>query len=205
MTTLRVGWWSALRTALAALGFGLCAAANAANITVGAYPELNPAPSITIPADTFLVPVQISGAIRLQSWQFDLLFDNTVVQVVDPLDLSSGIYGAEFVPGSSDTMSFILGGFPLNGLGIVSGVAGSYPSLLTGPSGDGVLAYVLFGFLDGQSTNDPSFRLDNVSIAQDVPEPGTLGMIALSFGLVALRRRGKSSESSPALPVPDRR
>src|SRR5687767_5062930 len=78
---------------------------------------------IAIPADTFLVPVRITGAVGLQNWQFDLLFDNTVVEHVDPLDGSSGICGAEFTPGVANSLSFILGGFPFNALGLIDDVA----------------------------------------------------------------------------------
>lgn len=50
--------------------------ARAATVFVGTFPDSAPAPLISIPTDTFLVPVQISGASNLQNWQFDLLFDN---------------------------------------------------------------------------------------------------------------------------------
>ena len=43
---------------------------QAALISVGSVPELNPSPSISIPAGTFLVPVQISGASNLQNCFF---------------------------------------------------------------------------------------------------------------------------------------
>ena len=39
--------------------------------------------------------LRYEGAAGLQNWQFSLNFDNTVVEEVDPLDGSSGIYGAE--------------------------------------------------------------------------------------------------------------
>src|SRR5258706_9973226 len=39
-----------------------------------------------VPPDDFLLPVNISGATKLQSWQFTLLFEPTVVQEADPLD-----------------------------------------------------------------------------------------------------------------------
>lgn len=172
--------------AVAAFAFLLPHTAAAAVIAVGAFPESNPSPSITIPADTFLVPIEISDALTLQSWQFDLLFDNTVVEVVDPFDGSSGIYGAEFTPSESDSLSFILGGFPLNFLGLVDGVAGMYPSLLDGPSGDGVLAYILFGFVDGPG--DPNFRIADATVQQQVPEPSTLALLAAAFLLLGWGR-----------------
>lgn len=110
--------------------FWYSAQRNAAVMFVGAFPEINPAPSISIPVDTFPVPVEISGAVNLQNWQFDLVYDNTLVEVVDPFDGSSGIYGAEFTPGDANTLSFILGGFPLPGL--VDDLGGSYRLSSTG-------------------------------------------------------------------------
>lgn len=155
--------------------------ARAALVSVGTFPDSAPAPPIAIPTDTFLVPVQISGASNLQSWQFDLLFDNSVVEEVDPGDGSVGIYGAEFTPGDLLSASFILGGFPLNVLGLVDDVAGSYPSLLVGPSDDGILAYILFRFLDGQDGNDPSFRIENADVVQAVPLPATLALLGAAL------------------------
>jgi len=166
--------------------------AGASVISVGSFPELNPSPPIAIPADTFLVPVQISGANGLQNWQFDLLFDNTVVEQVDPLDGSSGIYGAEFTPGESESQSFILGGFPFNVLGFVDDVAGSHPSLLDGASGDGVLSYILFRFLDGQENNDPGFSIENPATLEPVPAPGTLVLLAAGVAILSLRGRRSS-------------
>jgi hypothetical protein len=164
---------------------------QAAVISVGPFPESSPAPAISTPPNTFLVPVDVSGAASLQTFQFDLLFNPTVVQVFDPFDGSSGIYGAEFVPGDTNTQSFILGGFPLNALGLVDDVAGSYPSLLDGVTGDGTLAYILFEFLPGQEANNPGFTVANPSVTelptQQVPEPnmlllvGTLLILAVQF------------------------
>jgi hypothetical protein len=173
------------------------ATAGAAVISVGTFPDLSPSPSISIPVGTFLVPVQISGATNLQNWQFDLLFDNTVVEEVDPFDGSSGIYGAEFAPGDANSLSFILGGFPFNALGLVDDVAGSYPSLVDGPSGDGVLAYILFQFIAGQETNNPNFTIDNATV-QQVPEPGTLVLLAAALLISSFRPRRLSRVCLPS-------
>jgi hypothetical protein len=135
----------------------------------------------------FLLPVDISGAANLQTWQFDLMFNSTVVSVVDPGDGSSGTYGAEFTPGDPNSLSNILAsGFLFTG--DLAGVAGAYPSLLTGPSGDGVLAFVVFQFLPGQSNNDPGFGIANGSTQQGVPEPGTLALLAGGLALLGNRR-----------------
>lgn len=176
----------------------LCAQADPV-ISVGSFP-VTPPPSYlpTPPAGTLLVPIDITGASNLQNWQFDLLFNNTVVQEVDPGDGSSGIYGAEFTPGDPNSMSFILAGFPLNFLGEVSGVAGAYPSLPNGPSGDGVLAFILFDFVSGQEGNNPDFSIQNAGTQElQVPEPGALPllvcMLVLFAGQVWLGRGSQSS------------
>ncbi len=79
---------------------------------------------MTLSPDQFLLPVEITDAAKLQNWQFDVTFDSTVVQEVDSGDGTSGIYGAEFTSGDANSLSFILGGFPLNGLELVDDVAG---------------------------------------------------------------------------------
>jgi len=167
---------------------------QADTISVGSFP-LDPVPSYlpAPPGAAFYVPVQISGVAGLQNWQFTLNFDNSVVEVVDPFDGSSGIYGAQFTPGDANSQSFILGGFPLNGLGIVDTVAGSYPFLPAGPSGDGVLADILFDFLPGQEGNDPGFSITNVAVQVPAPAvgsglPGLLAALALLAGFFATNR-----------------
>jgi hypothetical protein len=178
----------ALGAVVASLLFAVIGTATAAVISVGTFPATAPSYIPAAPAGTFYVPVQISGAANLQSWQFDLLFDNSVVEEVDPFDGSSGIYGINFIPADDATRSFILGGFPFNPFGLVDDVAGSYPALLTGPSGDGVLAFVLFEFLGGQETRPPNFSIDNPTVLQQVPEPGTMALLAAGLLLAASRR-----------------
>ncbi len=141
-----------------------------------------------LPAGEFLEPVDISGAANLQLWQFTLLFDNTVVNEVDPLDTTSGIYGAEFTDGDVNSLAFILGGFPFNFLGEVDTVAGSYPSLLTGPSGDGTLAFILFQCLDTENCSNPGFRISGTQVVQGAPEPATLLLLASGLVLLGGRR-----------------
>jgi hypothetical protein len=161
----------------------------------GSYP---PGITVTLGLDQFLLPVEITGATKLQTWQFDVTFDSTVVQEVDPLDGTSGIYGAEFTSGDANSLSFILGGFPFNGLDLVDDVAGSYPNppyLLDGVSGDGVLAYILFEYVPGQQTSDPGFGIENPTTTQSVPEPATLALFTGGLiALLGLRRWLRSGE-----------
>jgi len=148
---------------------------------------------ITIPTPLspgeFLLPIDISSAVNVQTWQFDLLFDNTVVEEVDPGDSTSGIYGAEFTPGELNSLSFILSGFPDNSSGQVSTVAGAYPSLLTGPSGSGVLAFLLFQCLNPQNCSNPNFSVGGTQVVQGAPEPATLLLLATALVLLGGTRR----------------
>lgn len=142
----------------------------------------------TLAPSGFLLPVGIEEASGLSAWQFDLFFDNSVVNVVDPLDGTSGIYGAEFTAGVTETQSFILGGFPLNALGLVDDVAGSYPFLTDGVSGTGLLAYVQFQFLPGQAGRDPAFRIGGAPAAS-VPETPSILLVVMAFAaLIATRQ-----------------
>jgi hypothetical protein len=144
-----------------------------------------------LPAGEFLEPVDISGAVNLQFWQFTLLFDNTVVNEVDPFDGTSGIYGAEFTDGDLNSLAFILGGFPFNFLGEVDSVAGSYPSLVTGPSGDGVLAFILFQCLDQENCSRPGFSISGTQVVQGAPEPATLVLVLGGLAVLGGRRLAK--------------
>jgi hypothetical protein len=47
------------------------------------------------------------------------------------------------------------------------------------------LAFILFEFLDGQSGNDPNFRIENSAVQEPVPEPGTLALIAAALAIAA--------------------
>jgi hypothetical protein len=171
-------------------------------ISVGSFPASPPSYLPPPPPGTFLVPVEISGAANLQNWQFDLFFDNTVVEEVDPGDGSSGIYGAEFTPGDPNSVSFILSGFPFNSLGEVDTVAGAYPSLPSGPSGDGVLAFILFEFLPGHTTDNPSFSIHNAVVQElQVPEPGTLALLAGALMLLAAGRLARRPTAEVAFAV----
>ena len=144
-----------------------------------------------VPPDDFLLPVDISGASNLQFWQFTLLFDNAVVQEVDPGDGSAAIYGAEFTPRDANSLSFILSGFPFNFLGEVDTVAGEYPSLQTGPSGDGALAFILFQVVPGQEENNPNFSITGTTVVQGAPEPATLALILGGLAMLGGPRLAK--------------
>ena len=184
------------RHLLAAVGLVFSGIVNAALVFPG--PPTTAVPSyladgsylwgitVSLEPGQFLLPVRVSGASDLQTWQWDLHFDRAVVGAIDPGDGSAGIYGAEFTPGDTTTLAFILGGFVLPGL--VDDVAGAYPSLSAGPSGEGWLAYVRFGFLPGQESGDPGFRIDDLP-PMPVPEPGTGALMVAALVAAHLQRR----------------
>ena len=183
-----------IRTCFFVLSMLVGASSNAASFTVGAFPELNPAPAIAIPPDTFLVPVNVIGANGLQSFQFDLLYDPTVVRFYDPflVNFTSGVYGAEFIPGDTSTESSIVAAFPTIFPDRIDDVFGLYPFLTDGVTGNGTLAYILFEYVDGQEGNDPNFRFADTFIngisttPVQVPEPSVLLLLAgalLIFGV----------------------
>jgi hypothetical protein len=143
---------------------------------------------LTLDPGQFLLPVEVTGAIGLQDWGFDLTFDPNVVRVVDPGDGSSGIYGARFDADDDATLASILAGFVFNSQGMVDDVAGSYPGLFEGVTGDGILAWILFETIDGQEGQDPGFTVPTAP-PPSVPEPGTLALLVPALALVAAARR----------------
>jgi hypothetical protein len=54
--------------------------------------------------------------------------------------------------------------------------------LLSGATGNGVLAFVLFEYLPNQQTRDPDFGIDNQDPPiQRAPEPGTMLLLAAAL------------------------
>lgn len=169
-----------------------------APLSASAVPIISPGVPFTIdpgPPEVVVLPIEITGAVNLVTWQFDLTFDPSVVQVntfCDPFtdqfcDLffgpvteglftsSNGLFQTLFIPGVVDNVT-----------GLVSIVAGAYVDLPPGPSGNGVLAYIEFLTLD--PTGDPGFTIDGESTTA-IPEPATFALLA--SGLAALRWRSR--------------
>lgn len=134
------------------------ATAEAETISVGAY-----TPSTT---SFFTVPILITGAADLITWQFSLRFDPTDLQVYDnfildpdpvregPFTSSGGTHSSLFVPG-----------FIFNSIGLLDTVAGAYVDLPPGPTGDGVLAYVDF---IGLGTGLSPITVEDASVTSEV-------------------------------------
>ena len=137
-----------------------------------------------LPDPQFLLPIEITGAIGLQDWSFDLNFTDGVVSPVDAFGLYQSVYQAEFNNADATLPNAILSditssGFP--GAGVLAGIAG----FSSGVSGDGLLAFVLFQQL--MPGVDPGFSVSNVVINQ-APEPGTLALLARALVVLGGRR-----------------
>jgi hypothetical protein len=161
------------------------------------------APVLTVNVgDTFLVPISITNATDLTSWQFDLAFNPTIVKVSQVIEgpLMSSFGQTLFGPGAID-----------NDTGLISLVTDSFVDLPPDPSGSGVLAFLeftavapgvsaltfsnpfvndldgVFGVTDGQIT---------VGETSQVPEPSSLtSLFSGSLVLGLLLRRKKLNRS----------
>jgi hypothetical protein len=147
--------------------------AAASTISVGAY----------VPAPVFTVPIEITDAIDLVTWQFDLAFDPTDLQATlvteGPFTSGNGQFLTLFIPGVID-----------NTAGLISIVAGAYLDLPPGPSGDGVLAYVEFTQLgSGQSAIRVEDPITSEGSRTPVPEPSTMALLTSGLALAGWRHR----------------
>lgn len=165
------------------------------NIFVGPY---------TVPAtpgDPFLVPIQITGAVNIDFFQFSLSYDPTDLQINDPAALdflgrpvTEGEFFSSLSPFNVFNPGFILLDGSLNQLGTLLAVNDTFGGTLPGPSGDGILAYVEFvTAING--TGDSLITVTDQSATSSVPEPTSLLLLAggLAFvragGLIKRRRR----------------
>src|SRR5436190_2753241 len=166
---------------VALLGVGATRAA-ASTISLGSR--------IVISPTTFALPVEITGAIQVSSWEFALTYDPTDVQVNVTCDPFSGdVYCA--LPASYVTEgNFFAAGAPFNVLtsgivdldpvtfaqtGLLFAVNGIYAGGPPAPSGNGVLAFVEFTQL---GTGDTPILVKGTAVSDtQIPEPGTLTLL----------------------------
>lgn len=169
------------------------------------------------PPEVFALPIEITGAVALVTWQFDLSFDPGVVQVNElcvPFSSSGDLYCGDFPSGpvtegpftSSGSLfqTLFVPGVVDNTSGLVSIVAGGYVDLPPGPSGAGTLAYVEFYWVDPdpEKHGNPRFSVESASVTSSVPEPGTLALLAsgmLLLGMARVTSRGRQSAPASAI------
>jgi hypothetical protein len=187
----RIRWQ---RIAVAAvLAFGYADYARAATISVGTR--------ITLSPTVFVVPIEISDAVNVTSWEFDLTYDPLDVQVNTACDPFSGDVYCALLTGPVAEGDFFADGAPFNVLnpgfvdldpttliqtGLLFGVQGAFGGVPPFPSGSGVLAFVEFTVL-GEGTSPIAVNGSTAS-ASEVPEPGTLALLASGLLLPRVRR-----------------
>jgi Cohesin domain len=150
--------------------------------------------------DVFAIPISITDAIELTSWQFDLSFSPSIIKAntvtEGPFLSESGTKTTLFIPGVIDNVT-----------GHITLVADSFADLPPGPSGSGVLADIEFQALAvGISPltlsnvflnlSDSGFGMQN-GLVTVVPEPGTLTLVSVGLG-VWMARRWRSSRRTQA-------
>ena len=187
------------------------AAVAFALLTVGvrqasALPVISTGTPIPITATTFALPIQITGGLQVISWQFDLAYDASDVQVNTGCDPFTDSF-CSLLTGPVTEGGFFSSGAPFNLLvpgfvdldpstldqtGLLFGVNGAYGGFPPAPSGDGILAYVEFTTI-GQGTSP--ITVENSSVTSSaIPEPATLalltgGLALLGAGWLGRRRR----------------
>src|SRR5215831_3342828 len=156
--------------------------ASATTISVGSR--------ITISPTTFALPIEISGAVQVSSWQFDLHYDPADVQVNTGCDPFGGDVYCSLLTGPVTEGDFFAAGAPFNVLnpgfvdqdpvtlaqtGLLFGVNGAYGGPPPSPSGNGTLAFVEFTRI---GSGDTPIVVDGTAISDaTVPEPGTLALL----------------------------
>jgi len=152
--------------------------------------------------DTFTIPISITGATEVTSWQFDLAYNPSIVKATD---VAEGPFMSAF------GLTLFAAGVINNVTGLISLVADAYVDLPPDPSGSGVLANIEFTALEpGVSPLtfanvfvndlDSGFQATNGQVTvtgKAVPEPMTLTLLGLGLG-TALRvraRRGRPRRS----------
>ncbi len=160
-----ISWIIALSLALMSLvPFSSMALATGTTVSIGT-------PATVIAGSTFVANVSIGAVTNLRSYQFDLSYNNSVIQVSGTEGgggVTSGMIGSTSVP--LDVWAFM----PAHTPGVIR-VIGSF-SGVSSVSGDGYLVQVHFNVVGtaGQSSN---LILSNVLLYDTVPNPITATVI----------------------------
>lgn len=161
-------------------------------LPVSASPSITAGSAIVDVGDMFAIQVSIAGAESLSTWQFDLAFDPTILE-------ANSVGEGE--------MTLLSAGAIDNSSGLITIIAGSFSDVLLNPLFAGVLANIEFTALAAGTSalalSDVQFDAalikttifdGTVTVNRQVPEPGTLALVALVTGVFALRGRRKGSD-----------
>jgi hypothetical protein len=189
------------RALLAALAITSLALLVPRAAVAGPIISVNPADFIPTPppyagSTVFVVPVEITGAVGLTSWQFNLTFIPTDVQINTGCDPTTdpfcdSIFGpiteGPFFSSKAQFPPFFDPGFIFNSTGLLDSVAGAWQDPPPGPSGNGILAYVEF-ISTANGTGESPITVTG-TLTASAPEPTTLVLLASGLLLLGGRRR----------------
>ncbi len=182
-----------LGVTIVAMVLGTTNLAAASSISLGSQ--------IGIDATTFAIPIEISDAVQVSSWTFDLTYDPTDVQVNTACDPFGGDIYCSLLIGPVTEGDFFAAGAPFNLLdpgfvnldpitfaqtGLLFGVNGAYGGGSPAPSGTGTIAFVEFTQLG--NGNSPIVVTGSANSVTPVPEPATLTLLATGLLLPSVRR-----------------
>lgn len=164
---------------------------------------------IPLTETTFALPIEVTDAIGLSEWTFDLTYDPTDVLINTACDPFSGDAYCSLFTGPVTEGSFFASGAPFNLLvpgfialdpvtlaqtGSLFGVHGAFGGIPPAPSGNGILAFIQFTLLGG---GDSPIDVDEGGVTP-VPEPGALVLLMTGLMiLAAMVRRARSGRTRP--------
>ncbi len=174
------------RSLLSAMALALLIVTGPRQVHAAPIIDVGPYSAATSP---FVVPVQVTGAVNLVNWQFDLFFDPTDFQINVACDPFTDPF-CDLIFGPVTEGPFTKGPFSLFVPGVIDNIGGAL-TIVAGASGDalgstgnGILAYVEFAKI---GNGDSKITVGNVSTTS-VPEP--MSLLLLTGGLAFVRGRG---------------